>query len=71
MLSLMLHPFIYSLIYLFFFSSKQNYNIPGNIAKPARPEIQDVVPVLKDTTVYVVGETNLWIHHCCSGQQLL
>lgn len=68
MLSLVLHPpFIYLCIYLFFLLLK-NYN---NVAKPAKPEIYDIVPVSKNPTVYDVGKTNLEMHHYSKGQQFV
>lgn len=67
MLSLVLHP---PFIYLFtcFFLLLKNYN---NVAKPAKPEIYDIVPVSKIPTVYDVGETNLEMHHYSKGQQFV
>lgn len=45
MLSLILHPFIYSFVYLVFLLLKNNY-VLADTAKPANPEIHDMDPVL-------------------------
>lgn len=53
----MFHPsFLRSFI---IFSSIKNDTIPGNVAKPAKPEMHDTAPVPKDPTVYAVGKTHL------------
>lgn len=55
--SFMFHPlFLHSFI---IFSSIKNDTVPGNIAKPAKPEMHDTAPVPKDPTVYAVGKTHL------------
>ena len=52
MLSLVLHPFILTYFFLLFKTIELQVNV-------AKPEIHDLVPVLKGPAVYAVTETNL------------